>query len=57
MPELPEVETTVRAINEFENSILEKIVIHNRNLRWEVDKELETLISNKKIYKISRRAI
>ena len=56
MPELPEVETTVRAINEFENSILEKIVIHNRNLRWEVDKELETLTSNKKIYKISRRA-
>ena len=56
MPELPEVETTVRAINEFENSILEKIVIHNRNLRWEVDKELETLTSNKKINKISRRA-
>ena len=52
MPELPEVETTVRAINEFENSILEKIVIHNRNLRWEVDKELETLTSNKKIYKL-----
>lgn len=56
MPELPEVETTVRAINEFENSILEKIVIHNRNLRWKIDKELETLASNKKIYKISRRA-
>ena len=51
MPELPEVETTVRAINEFENSILEKIVIHNRNLRWEIDKELETLTSNKKIYR------
>ena len=56
MPELPEVETTVRAINGFENSTLEKVVIHNRNLRWKVDKELETLVANKKIYKISRRA-
>ena len=27
MPELPEVETTVRAINQFENSFLKKIVI------------------------------
>ena len=52
MPELPEVETTVRAISGFENSILEKIVIHNRNLRWEVDKELEKLSANKRIYKI-----
>jgi formamidopyrimidine-DNA glycosylase len=56
MPELPEVETTVRAISGFENSILEKIVIHNRNLRWEVDKDLEKLTANKRIYKISRRA-
>ena len=47
MPELPEVETTVRAISGFENSILEKIVIHNRNLRWEVDKDLEKLTANK----------
>ena len=56
MPELPEVETTVRAINAFENSILEKIVIHNRNLRWKVNKEIEKLTTNRKIYKISRRA-
>jgi len=56
MPELPEVETTVRAINAFENSILEKIIIHNRNLRWKVSKEIEKLTTNRKIYKISRRA-
>ena len=30
MPELPEVETTVRAISGFENSILEKIVIQSK---------------------------
>mgnify|MGYP006259462083 CR=1 FL=1 len=38
MPELPEVETTVRAINKFENKKLIAVIIHNRNLRWKVDK-------------------
>ena len=41
MPELPEVETTVRAINKFENKNLIRIIIHNRNLRWKVDKSIE----------------
>ena len=49
MPELPEVETTVRAIRPFENTILKKIIIHNRNLRWQVDENLEDLVVNKKI--------
>ena len=49
MPELPEVETTVRAIRPFENTILKKIIIHNRNLRWQVDENLEDLVANKKI--------
>ena len=55
MPELPEVETTVRAINKFENKNLIRIIIHNRNLRWKVDKNIEK-IQNEKILKISRRA-
>ena len=55
MPELPEVETTVRAINKFENKNLIRIIIHNRNLRWKVDKSIEK-IQNEKIFKISRRA-
>ena len=55
MPELPEVETTVRAINKFENENLIRIIIHNRNLRWKVDKSIEK-IQNEKIFKISRRA-
>ena len=56
MPELPEVETTVRAIRPFENTILKKIIIHNRNLRWQVDENLEDLVANKKILTITRRA-
>ena len=56
MPELPEVETTVRAINKFENEKLIAVIIHNRNLRWKVDKTIEKKIVNKKITKISRRA-
>ena len=56
MPELPEVETTVRAINKFENSTLKKVIIHNRNLRWKVDKKVTSLTKNKLIHKISRRA-
>ena len=56
MPELPEVETTVRAINKFENKRLLKVTIHNRNLRWKVDKSIEKKIDNKKIKSISRRA-
>ena len=41
MPELPEVETTVRAINKFENHILKEVIIHNKNLRWKVEKKLK----------------
>jgi len=41
MPELPEVETTLRAIEKFKNQRLSHIKVHNRNLRWEVDKNLE----------------
>ena len=56
MPELPEVETTVKAISEFENKILLKIIIHNKNLRWKVDEKVWKLTKNKQVLKISRRA-
>ena len=56
MPELPEVETTVRAINKFENSTLKEVIVHNKNLRWKVDKKVESFTKNKLIHKISRRA-
>ena len=56
MPELPEVETTVRAINKFKNKTLKEIVIHNKNLRWKVEKKVETKTKNKKVIDITRRA-
>ena len=56
MPELPEVETTVRAIKNFEGSDLKKIIIHNPNLRWRVDPKIEQIIRDKFIKTISRRA-
>ena len=56
MPELPEVETTVRAISKFQNKILKEIIIHNANLRWKVDKNISQLSKNKLIKDITRRA-
>tara|TARA_B100001250_G_C19800112_1_gene790647 strand:- start:580 stop:1389 length:810 start_codon:yes stop_codon:yes gene_type:complete len=56
MPELPEVETTVRAISEFKNKVLSRVVIHNKNLRWEVEDKVEKYLRNKQVLNISRRA-
>ena len=56
MPELPEVETTVRAISKFENHILEEVIIHNKNLRWKVDNIVHNLTKKKLVHKITRRA-
>ena len=52
MPELPEVETTVRAISKFQNKILKEIIVHNANLRWKVDKNISQLSKNKLIKEI-----
>ena len=56
MPELPEVETTLRAIEKFKNQRLSHIKVHNRNLRWEVDKNLEEKSKNQIIKNLRRRA-
>ena len=48
MPELPEVETTFRAIEKFKGQTLLKIKINNRNLRWKVDKSIEIKAKNQK---------
>ena len=53
MPELPEVETTFRAIEKFKGKTLLKIKINNRNLRWKVDKSIETKTKNQKILDIN----
>ena len=56
MPELPEVETTLRAIKKFQGQNLINIKVHNRNLRWTVDKDLETNSRNQKLVNLHRRA-
>ena len=56
MPELPEVETTVRAISKFKNSKLKKIIVHNNSLRWKVDNKIEKNFKNLLITDIYRRA-
>ena len=56
MPELPEVETTVRAIDKFTQSTLKSTKIYNRNLRWKVVENFELLTKNQPVNKISRRA-
>ena len=56
MPELPEVETTLRAIKKFQGQNLTNIKVHNRNLRWAVAKDLEKNSKNQKLIDIHRRA-
>ena len=56
MPELPEVETSVQAIQEFNNQKLQSIQVYNPNLRWKVDIASLQKIKNQMVYKISRRA-
>ena len=53
MPELPEVETTKRAIAVFEGQVLKKIEVHNPNLRWAVDCKTIKTINETKPVKIS----
>ena len=56
MPELPEVETTLRGIEpHILNSAIAEVKIHNGQLRWPVEKQLPQLITNKKILKLERR--
>ena len=56
MPELPEVETSVRAIQNFSGQILHSINISNPNLRWPADIEEFKKIKNIQVLSITRRA-
>ena len=56
MPELPEVETSVQAIQEFTNQTIESIEIYNPNLRWEIDRKAFKRLEGLKVERISRRA-
>lgn len=56
MPELPEVETALKGVSPYlKNFTIEKIVVRNSKLRWEVSSELAH-ISRQKVTALSRRA-
>lgn len=55
MPELPEVETTRRGIEPFlVNNTIEKLAIHNPNLRWPIPAEIKT-IKGRAVIAVDRR--
>ena len=56
MPELPEVETSVRAIQNFSGQILQSINISNPNLRWPADTAGLEKMKDLKVQSITRRA-
>ena len=56
MPELPEVETVVNAINKSLKSMtIDKFIIINRKLRWDISNNIPNLLKNKNIKVIYRR--
>jgi len=57
MPELPEVETTLRGIStHILNTSVTRVNIRNHRLRWPVSTELESQLTQQKIIALKRRA-
>lgn len=55
MPELPEVETTCRAISPYlTNHRIQKIIVRHKQLRWPIPKKIQEL-SGETIHSVSRR--
>ena len=46
----------VVSMNEFQDKILSRVLIHNKNLRWKVDERVKKHLRNKQVLKITRRA-
>ena len=56
MPELPEVETTIKGLDEIKNHIIHKVIIHTKQLRFKVPYNINKKLKNSKISKIKRIA-
>ena len=57
MPELPEVETTVRALKpKLKRSRIKSFELRNKNLRWPVPSNLSKILISKSVSSLSRRA-
>ena len=55
MPELPEVEIVKRSLkNKVNYKKIKKIIISNRNLRFKVQKNFETILEGRSIVNVSR---
>jgi formamidopyrimidine-DNA glycosylase len=56
MPELPEVETTRRGIQQhIQGHTIEQILVRDRRLRWPVPKDLNTILHGQVIREVNRR--
>lgn len=56
MPELPEVETTLRGIKPHINKqTIQQVVVRNKNLRWPVPRGLSGKLADQKVTHVSRR--
>lgn len=57
MPELPEVETTVRALRgPLEGRRIRRVVVRDGRLRWPVDGRLPELLAGARVERVTRRA-
>ena len=56
MPELPEVETTLRGLRpHVQNAVIEAVVVRQSKLRWPIPADLSTSLSGKRIISAARR--
>ena len=57
MPELPEVETTLRGIRPYiEDQTITTVIVRNYILRWPISKTISNNLANQHVHKITRRA-
>ena len=56
MPELPEVETTLRGISPtLLNGRIHKVIVRNRKLRWPIPRDLEDKLTGQRVTSLRRR--
>lgn len=56
MPELPEVETTLRGIEpHISGQTITRLVVRNRQLRWPIPRQLEKIVAGQTLAKLYRR--
>ena len=55
MPELPEVEIVRKSLDKkIKQKTVKKVIVRNRNLRFKIPENFETVMRNQKIIKVDR---